>query len=961
MGTEQKTGKEILLPKVYKSRRMHMSGIPAETVNGDEYMASNKNDRHQFQQGIDVIQPISNIGDVSAQTIKHELDSADENYYAGIQEERKYINPVMDIAAVVGARELSKNLKAELNQITITSGQVYDLIKNGNLSMLDLSDKKLLQMRLENIEGLTFFQKHQICRFRETAYDFIVLKDALEKRRNVIEKLEKPLHEHLKSKEFFDMQQQKTNELLKVYFRSSQNDVLKNVNSAEMSEKSIAKLLKTSQKNGFTETDISAIRLAKRQMKYRESRIRIGKILNIKRRIELFSAYSYRVDGNISAGIEQMAYSAQMIHGAYAVGKFGLKAGIVSVSFAAKYTGVSLVMQKVNQKRRESAEQLKEKTLDIVKNSKPYQNINKKADAVKNKALDVKEKLEEHSAVQKYKEVQANVKERAKSAGKKLNQTKAAARSAGRKIEQGRYIVLSPVRLFGKAVNSIRAFFDKIRLALFAGVGIVIVSFLIIIVLTNTVLTAFQTESNVVLAAILTENENFIAEMTSDLQMKADDKRADAESIISGTPQNISVLEGHTISKYGHPDESGNWAGGSKIIYLDGNGNVILNGMNNIKDCIVMAYVIMDGDFDTNETARNDLVTDLWELMNPQVTYEESDIYTCPYGCDTYSYCCDSVSDYTNMNTYKADGVGFYNEIKTYTIYGDSYSVTCDGCKDEEDETIYHTTQTGTGVAQPADGCENYTIEYQCSGHSATICYGHKDVEVYVTVQSMEEMFVSGEMPSGTEKTYRAYLDAFSGWTEDNQEWARMLYSSDWFDLYGIDPSGGSGYVAGSGMTSEEIEAILDTYGTLDATRTAICADAMSFVGQIPYYWGGKAVVKDYTANGFNTTITPDYKGRNKKGLDCSGFVQWIVWRVTDVKIGASTSTITEGMQTISTTELQPGDLGLMAVPGTALNHVGIFIGYNEQGQALWCHENSSAGNVSVNNTTCFRYYYRLF
>lgn len=61
---------------------------------------------------------------------------------------------------------------------------------------------------------------------------------------------------------------------------------------------------------------------------------------------------------------------------------------------------------------------------------------------------------------------------------------------------------------------------------------------------------------------------------------------------------------------------------------------------------------------------------------------------------------------------------------------------------------------------------------------------------------------------------------------------------------------------------------------------------------------------------------------RNKKGLDCSRFVQWIIWRVTDVKIGASTATITEGMQTISATELQPGDLGLMSVLGTASNHV---------------------------------------
>ena len=42
----------------------------------------------------------------------------------------------------------------------------------------------------------------------------------------------------------------------------------------------------------------------------------------------------------------------------------------------------------------------------------------------------------------------------------------------------------------------------------------------------------------------------------------------------------------------------------------------------------------------------------------------------------------------------------------------------------------------------------------------------------------------------------------------------------------------------------------------------------MNFVGQIPYYWGGKASAKEYAANGFNATITPDYKGRNKKGLE---------------------------------------------------------------------------------------------
>ena len=162
-------------------------------------------------------------------------------------------------------------------------------------------------------------------------------------------------------------------------------------------------------------------------------------------------------------------------------------------------------------------------------------------------------------------------------------------------------------------------------------------------------------------------------------------------------------------------------------------------------------------------------------------------------------------------------------------------------------------------------------------------------------------------------------------------------------------------------MTAEEISEIIEAYGDLDATRKALCSDAMSFVGMIPYYWGGKASAKDYAANGFHATVPPDEKGRNKKGLDCSGFVQWVIWRVTDVKLGASTGTITEGMEQISANELQPGDLGLMAVPGSASNHGGIFVGYDESGQALWCHENSSAGNVSVNNTTCFRLYYRIF
>lgn len=230
-----------------------------------------------------MIQPMSGVGNVLVQTVRHKVEDSDEHYQSGVRETKEYVAPVLDAVAVVGAKELSKGIKAELNKIDIASGQVFELIRKSELSMVNLADKKLLKEQLDKIESFSAFQKKQIVKFRETAYDLTMVRDALEKRVGASLDLEKPLKDHLRSREFFDLRQQKTNELLKAYFRSSNNDVLKNVNPASMSEKRIKKLLKTKEKNGFTDTDCAAIRLARRQMRYRESRIKIGRLLNIRR------------------------------------------------------------------------------------------------------------------------------------------------------------------------------------------------------------------------------------------------------------------------------------------------------------------------------------------------------------------------------------------------------------------------------------------------------------------------------------------------------------------------------------------------------------------------------------------------------------------------------------------------------------------------------------------------------
>ena len=143
--------------------------------------------KRKFHPGMDMLQSVGGVGDASVQTIKQKVESGDENYEAGLQEERKFVRPAMDVAAVAGAKSLVKGIRAELNQITIASEQVYKLLREGQLSMVDLGNKELLKERLEKMEGLTAFQKKQISKFRETAYDLMMVRDALERQRNVTE------------------------------------------------------------------------------------------------------------------------------------------------------------------------------------------------------------------------------------------------------------------------------------------------------------------------------------------------------------------------------------------------------------------------------------------------------------------------------------------------------------------------------------------------------------------------------------------------------------------------------------------------------------------------------------------------------------------------------------------------------------------------------------------------------
>lgn len=206
-------------------------------------------------------------------------------------------------------------------------------------------------------------------------------------------------------------------------------------------------------------------------------------------------------------------------------------------------------------------------------------------------------------------------------------------------------------------------------------------------------------------------------------------------------------------------------------------------------------------------------------------------------------------------------------------------------------------------------------------------------------------------------------------------EWVNRIYDTDWQELYGVSvDSYDSGTAVGGTLDAVERAAIQEAvslrYGDISSARQALIDTALGQVGAVRYYWGGKPVNAGMpltvSLNGAGTaaagaSCAADRKGRAVAGLDCSGFVGWAYWTAFGVKPGMSTGTFTDslGLEEIGFGQLMPGDIGLQAVPGAASNHIGIFLGMDENGKALWVHC-SGNGGVVVNNTNCFRLYYRL-
>lgn len=149
----------------------------------------------------------------------------------------------------------------------------------------------------------------------------------------------------------------------------------------------------------------------------------------------------------------------------------------------------------------------------------------------------------------------------------------------------------------------------------------------------------------------------------------------------------------------------------------------------------------------------------------------------------------------------------------------------------------------------------------------------------------------------------------------------------------------------GSGDTSlENVEELIgDLPDDLSENRRKMINVAASAIGKIPYYYGGIASNPGFEGNNFGATIGPDSKGRTKKGLDCSHFIDWVGWTAIGDNFGnGPTGTLYSLSTQVSKDELIPGDIGFL-MSGGVTTHVGIYIG-----NGYWIHESSSKSNVAL-------------
>lgn len=503
--------------------------------------------------------------------------------------------------------------------------------------------------------------------------------------------------------------------------------------------------------------------------------------------------------GKVSYGLaEGVTWTARKVTGNQALDFHLIRQGKAKIR-----NKVSVIRKSAGEKAeqvRQGARKIRKKAAQKVRDSKPGRKVTAFRRQTKETIKKVNERFH-HSRAGRF------VKKAGSAAGKAGRIVKKPVKAVAKGAKATAKTVITPFKILGKMWAGLRRAIMVVGKYILIAVLVIAATYILLIFLNG----AMEAAVAAVKAWVEDSEENIICvedgitvqEWAGMLSVKDAELYRKAKELGEGTPKDPNVFHGKQIGNYGHPTNGGQAVGtGYMIHYIDAYGNPVTNSSTNIKDVIALCCVMFGQEMETDQDSREafiELLEDMYDLMNPELTYKESEIYTCVgSGCGSYSYFCSSNDDYEEMDAMKREGVGFYGTVQTHSsgCYCPGHTSTwshsgddtsCPDIDDAGDSCGGHEETTYD------DGC-------QCRGHSVSVCYGHKDVDIYIRVIAKEYVFAENLFPSGWEsKGYAGYIREFvseRAWSNrELSEWAVNLCQQDWYSLYGVAVGNNYGFI----------------------------------------------------------------------------------------------------------------------------------------------------------------------
>lgn len=540
---------------------------------------------HTFTTSIDLTPAIERATQRAAREAAASVKKSDESFSAGLQASEKMAAPTSDALLLLAASAAAKDAKAGLKPTPQTKK---------DLQKVRTAIKKSGGIKIMRSDG------------------------------SINSEATKKMADYLKSPKYYDLRKRATVSSLHWYLKHSKNDILRNLNFRRISSRDVDRLIRKKDKLGLSDTDLAALRLLRKQKKQADLARRFSAQRGFIRAKALAKAASA-----LPAANEDFGRGAQITAAIAATSTQGVAFTTRSAIYLNRaWKKHGLLGRQVAKTEQKVLTQAKKGTRYVVRTAgrglraagkMSARALSIPAGKIRTSAKNAAASLARTSAGQTLSgginaavtAAKTNMKA-ARALAASIAQSKAAkraaiaARRAGKIGKTAVGVSLLPYRAGCKILGALSRLFTGIRKWLWLSLGLILALYAVLLIFCSSYMNMVEEQRTAEETVILADSDDFVRKMAVSLIARSEAALTAARAV------------GETYDAY-------------TLRVVDSSGRVLPISTNNAKDILCAAYVILGGEeaFTEEPAARDACISDLWELMNPEPEYEESEVYYC--------------------------------------------------------------------------------------------------------------------------------------------------------------------------------------------------------------------------------------------------------------------------------------------------------------------------------------------